>query len=553
MNNFLGDSGEIEDEKKEVEEKEVGEQRREEQGGERVADDTEEDDEVNAAWDLALKPLGNLGGGAVVTKRPKGQQPKTANVKNKDGDEAKTTTENTTTANDLVLGGEAQAATANHQSPDVLEKSKDGGAASPSSEVETGRNEEEEEEEEVAQVQQSSKPSQARSVTILPSANKDKTANNKKRGHCGHHSEGTAASQPLVAVIASTTSRGVVKKGKTKALSPSELAARLQWVDDTTKGLDILELVLFTTMLPSLVRTLECGFRYVVMIGFDQGDLLFDSPHTKAKVSAWLEKHFVADAASRGIDASFRLLAVANDLKKPGPVFNAMARAVVDTDGLDQGRDQVAEYIYRVNDDTEFATLLWTSKFVAALGAMGPPANVGVVGPSCPQGNRAILTHDFTHRSHMEIFGGLGTVGGAGVGEEDAATAGSSSSISSSSSSSAFGGYYPPVLTDWFMDDWISRVYGSKRTKLLKDVEVVHHSKTYGRRYDVDGKHRHLVDELVESGKERVLKFLKKRGASAEALKRFSSDRFNHRQQQREVDQSTISRKSSAVRPPGHR
>ena len=26
------------------------------------------------------------------------------------------------------------------------------------------------------------------------------------------------------------------------------------------------------------------------------------------------------------------------------------------------------------------------------------------------------------------------------------------------------GSYYPPELSDWYMDDWISRVYGRRRT-----------------------------------------------------------------------------------------
>jgi hypothetical protein len=32
--------------------------------------------------------------------------------------------------------------------------------------------------------------------------------------------------------------------------------------------------------------------------------------------------------------------------------------------------------------------------------------------------------------------------------------------------------YYPPGLTDWYLDDWISRVYGSERTRQAKSVEV---------------------------------------------------------------------------------
>lgn len=36
-------------------------------------------------------------------------------------------------------------------------------------------------------------------------------------------------------------------------------------------------LSMFTVMLPSLMRSLDCGFRYVVVIGYDQGDPFYDS------------------------------------------------------------------------------------------------------------------------------------------------------------------------------------------------------------------------------------------------------------------------------------
>jgi hypothetical protein len=67
----------------------------------------------------------------------------------------------------------------------------------------------------------------------------------------------------------------------------------------------------------------------------------------------------------------------------------------------------------------------------------------GVVGPLCNQGNEKILTHDFTHRLHMEIF------------EMN---------------------YYPPELVDWWMDDWISLVYGRQRTFKARSVPVMHHT-----------------------------------------------------------------------------
>jgi len=32
--------------------------------------------------------------------------------------------------------------------------------------------------------------------------------------------------------------------------------------------------------------------------------------------------------------------------------------------------------------------------------------------------------------------------------------------------------YYTPELSDWWMDDWISQVYGSTRTRQSKSIEV---------------------------------------------------------------------------------
>jgi hypothetical protein len=354
--------------------------------------------------------------------------------------------------------------------------------------------EERHQEDKVVEVTKTSKGTEKKTTTIF-----SKTIVNNKAGKCPS-SEG-----PLVSVLVSTTSRGVVKKGKTKELNKRQLEERMKWVEDTTLALDLDSLVLFSTMLPSLEATMECGFRYLVVVGFDVGDLYYDSEKTQKLMRSWIDTKIVAPAKKRNIDCSYQLLPVENPLKKPGPVFNAMAASL--------GKD--VEYIYRVNDDTEFVGGPgWTSKFVVALKAMGGPA-YGVVGPSCPQGNRAILTHDFTHRAHIEIF----------------------------------DTYYPDVLTDWFMDDWISRVYGLKRTKLMKDVEVIHHSKTYGRRYDVDGTHRHLVDDLVHSGRDKIAAYMKENGASEATVKEFLADKFDHRQKQKEVDQSLIKSKSQAIRP----
>jgi hypothetical protein len=50
------------------------------------------------------------------------------------------------------------------------------------------------------------------------------------------------------------------------------------------------------------------------------------------------------------------------------------------------------------------------------------------------------MTYDYVHRTHWEIF----------------------------------NFQYPKVLKNWWCDDWITNVYGGKRTKKLKSQEVKH-------------------------------------------------------------------------------
>lgn len=59
-------------------------------------------------------------------------------------------------------------------------------------------------------------------------------------------------SLPLIAIMAATTTRRIPHP------STSNLA-------------------LFTLLLPSLIRSLDCGFRYEYVLGYDQGDPFYDS------------------------------------------------------------------------------------------------------------------------------------------------------------------------------------------------------------------------------------------------------------------------------------
>jgi len=92
------------------------------------------------------------------------------------------------------------------------------------------------------------------------------------------------------------------------------------------------------------------------------------------------------------------------------------------------------------------------------------PPNVGVVGPLHKGGNEDILTYDFVHRTHIDIF----------------------------------GYYYPRVFTDWWADTWMTKVYGDERTLKLPGVRLVH-TLEVGQRYKVrSSKVKHLRDQLED-------------------------------------------------------
>ena len=140
--------------------------------------------------------------------------------------------------------------------------------------------------------------------------------------------------------------------------------------------------------------------------------------------------------------------------------------------------EEGCEYFVRVNDDTEFITSSWITYGIKTLQSYTPP-NVGVVGPSCDQGNKNIMTHDMVHRTHMDIFNQK---------------------------------YYPTRFQNWYIDDWITRVYSSSnlqqqnRSKQLKEWVVVHHlSET---RYDPDMSLRNYLRLELQDGKMKILDYI---------------------------------------------
>jgi hypothetical protein len=77
-----------------------------------------------------------------------------------------------------------------------------------------------------------------------------------------NQSQAAPSPLPLLAVMAASVSRSVA--------SPS-----------------VRSLALFRYLLPSLPSSLDCGFRYVFMLGYDEGDAFYDTP----RVTTALQQH----------------------------------------------------------------------------------------------------------------------------------------------------------------------------------------------------------------------------------------------------------------------
>ena len=198
----------------------------------------------------------------------------------------------------------------------------------------------------------------------------------------------------------------------------------------------------------------------------------------------------------------------------------------------------------------------WAAQAVSALRAHTPP-NLGVVGPVCNEGNTRILTHDLVHRTHLQVPTARGCNPGLAL---------ASTPLPSPTSRAPvwyfppadflpshlltpcrlhlqiFEHYYPPIFSDWWMDDWITHgvcsptsllplatltsylslvtaeprlslltsdfsVYGPSRTR-RGPFRVVHRIGHQGTRYEVDQTHEGWLQSELQLSRARVERYL---------------------------------------------
>ena len=165
---------------------------------------------------------------------------------------------------------------------------------------------------------------------------------------------------------------------------------------------------LFRTLLPSFIRTASRGYAYTFVVVLDRDDPLVEElGGAKDGVQRFLRVHFDAAVARARWDGGG---AHESANAPPAPLPRLVVRlAPRNAEGGEPARRQGeavihayvnegADYVLRLNDDTQLLTAYWAELLISALQQQG---NIGVVGPTCLDGNQDIMTHEMTHLTHL--------------------------------------------------------------------------------------------------------------------------------------------------------
>ena len=165
------------------------------------------------------------------------------------------------------------------------------------------------------------------------------------------------------------------------------------------------ESYLYVNTLKTFLVTYDQEHEYIVYIGIDKHDRIYDNKHTKDQLIRFVSimknisiKFIYMDGITKG-----HLTVMWNRL-------------------FQNAYDEKCDYFFQCGDDIEFRTKGWVNDCIKVLQRT---KGIGLVGPI--NNNPRILTQSFVSRKHMELF----------------------------------GYYFPPEIINWFCDDWINEVYKS--------------------------------------------------------------------------------------------
>jgi hypothetical protein len=209
-------------------------------------------------------------------------------------------------------------------------------------------------------------------------------------------------------------------------------------------------LPLLRTLLPSFCNTASGNFDYHFYVSFDVDDANLQRTDFLNSIHEHFQK-VTSTLCPKESNVTLHFVQCSHSHNPAWAQNDAMMEAYLDD----------MEYYYRVNDDTLMLSPGWTETYIEVLHGFDPPL-IGVVGPVHRGGNEFILTYDFVHRTHINIF----------------------------------GYYYPRLFTDWWADDWMTAVYGQERTVKLPGVRLKH-TQEAGQRYRVQYNNGELVHYQV--------------------------------------------------------
>jgi hypothetical protein len=216
-----------------------------------------------------------------------------------------------------------------------------------------------------------------------------------------------------------------IDRSELASLRDSRLPVVGLGVPTTSKGLNWSEKhVLMRALLPSLAATLTRTelkrFKIAVLIGFDEGDLLFEDAGRRSQMRRQMAKLLPKQAS-----IVFLRLRPLKRVALAWSMIFALAHRYNVT------------WLYQVNDDLTMETAGWLTAFTEQLGALD---NLGVAGPSDSFNDFrcSLLTQSFVHRRHLDVF----------------------------------GFFYPLEIRDWKSDRWMSFVYPSDRTFCWLDIKA---------------------------------------------------------------------------------
>ena len=76
------------------------------------------------------------------------------------------------------------------------------------------------------------------------------------------------------------------------------------------------------------------------------------------------------------------------------------------------------------------------------------------------------------------------------------------------------------------MDDWISFVYGDRRSFKLSKVPVLHHTGAHGQRYEVDRSHERLLNNLLTAGHNKIRAHMLKHHVDERLIKELDESEY---------------------------